>query len=87
MLKENFWLRIIYILSGVLSLAVAFLILGPRPEGIEGAVDVSSLPLVNVLLNVITTILLIIGYILIKRKKREMHRGVMLTAFFHRHCF
>ena len=82
MLKEKFWLRIIYILSGVLSLAVAFLILGPRPEGIEGAVDVSSLPFVNAILNVTTTILLIIGYILIKRKKREMHRSVMLTAFF-----
>ena len=51
----------IYILSGVLSLAVAFLILGPRPQGIEGAVDVSSLPFVNVVLNGITTILLIIG--------------------------
>ena len=37
MKKENFWLRIIYLLSGVLSLTVAFLILGPRPEGIEGA--------------------------------------------------
>ena len=69
-------------LSGVVSLAVAFLILGPRPEGIEGAVDVSSLPLVNALLNLTTTILLIIGYLLIKLKKREMHRRVMLTAFF-----
>ena len=69
-------------LSGVVSLTVAFLILGPRPEGIEGAVDVSSLPLVNALLNLTTTILLIIGYLLIKLKKREMHRRVMLTAFF-----
>ena len=51
MKKEKFWLRMIYILSGVVSLAVAFLILGPRPEGIEGAVDVSSLPLVNAFLN------------------------------------
>jgi len=82
MTKENFWLRMIYLLSGVLSLAVAFLILGPRPEGVEGAVDVSSLPLVNALLNLTTTILLIIGYVLIKLKKREMHRSVMLTAFF-----
>ena len=49
--KENFWLKIIYILSAVLSLAVGFLILGPRPEGIEGAIDVSSLPFVNAFLN------------------------------------
>ena len=72
--KENFWLKIIYILSGVLSLAVAFLILGPRPEGMEGAIDVSSLPYLNALLNLITTILLIIGYVLIRQKKREKHR-------------
>ena len=82
MVQDSFWLRIIYLLSGVLSLAVAFLILGPRPEGIEGAIDVSSLPLANALLNLATTILLIIGYVLIRLKKREMHRAVMLTAFF-----
>jgi len=80
--KENFWLKIIYILSAVLSLAVAFLILGPRPEGIEGSIDVSSLPYLNALLNLITTILLIIGYVLIRQKKRERHRSVMLSAFF-----
>ena len=82
MVQDSFWLRIIYLLSGVLSLAVAFLILWPRPEGIEGAIDVSSLPLANALLNLTTTILLIIGYVLIRLKKREMHRSVMLTAFF-----
>ena len=82
MVKDSFWLRIIYILSGVLSLAIAFLILGPRPEGIEGAIDVSSLPLVNALLNLTTTILLIIGYVLIRLKYREMLWAVMLTAFF-----
>ena len=80
--KENFWLKIIYILSGVLSLTVAFLILGPRPEGMEGAIDVSSLPYLNAFLNFITTILLIIGYVLIRQKKREKHRKVMLSAFF-----
>ena len=82
MVQDSFWLRIIYILSGVLSLAIAFLILGPRPEAIKGAIDVSSLTLVNALLNLATTILLIIGYVLIRLKKREMHRSVMLTAFF-----
>ena len=79
--KENFWLKIIYILSAVLSLAVGFLILGPRPQGIEGAIDVSSLPFVNAFLNLVTTILLVVGYVLIRQKKREQHRGVMLSAF------
>ena len=79
--KDRFWTRIIYIVSGVISLVVAFLILGPRPEGMEGSVDVSMLPFVNAMLNGITAILLISGYILIRQKKREMHRYVMLTAF------
>ena len=79
--KDRFWTRIIYIVSGVISLVVAFLILGPRPEGMEGSVDVSMLPFVNAMLNGITAMLLISGYILIRQKKREMHRNVMLTAF------
>ena len=79
--KDRFWTRIIYIVSGVISLVVAFLILGPRPEGMEGRVDVSMLPFVNAMLNGITAILLISGYILIRQKKREMHRYVMLTSF------
>jgi len=63
--QDNFWLRIIYIVSVVISAAVAFLILGPRPEGIEGALDVSALPMVNATLNSITTVLLVYGYILL----------------------
>ena len=59
--KDSFWIRIIYIVSIIISAAVAFLILGPRPEGIEGAIDVSTLPLVNATLITITTILLIYG--------------------------
>jgi hypothetical protein len=58
--QDDFWLRIIYIVSVVISAAIAFLILGPRPEGIEGALDVSALPLVNATLNGITTILLLV---------------------------
>ena len=79
--KDSFWIRIIYIVSIIISATVAFLILGPRPEGIEGAIDVSTLPLVNATLNTITTILLIYGYILIRQKKRRLHKNVMLTSF------
>ena len=61
--KDRFWTRIIYIVSGVISLVVAFLILGPRPEGMEGSVDVSMLPFVNAMLNGITAILLILSLI------------------------
>jgi putative membrane protein len=79
--KDSFWIRIIYIISIIISAAVAFLILGPRPEGIEGSIDVSVLPTVNATLNSITTILLVYGYILIRQKKRQLHKNIMLTSF------
>ena len=81
MKNDQFWIKIIYVLSLAVSIAVAFLILGPRPEGIEGSLDVSMLPAVNATINSITSILLILGFILILNKKREMHRNVMLAAF------
>ena len=80
-MNDSFWLRIIYIVSSVISLAVAFLILGPRPEGLEGNLDVTGLPLVNATLNSITTILLIYALVLIKQKKVSTHKKVMLSAF------
>ena len=82
MLKnDQFWTRIIYIISAVISIAVAFLILGPRPEGMTELVDVSMLPTVNATLNGITALLLIYGFILIKQKKRQQHRRVMIMSF------
>jgi len=78
---DNFWLKIIYIISVIISGAVAFLILGPRPEGIEGSLDVSGLPLLNAVLNGITTVLLLIGFILIRQHKRQLHKNIMLSAF------
>jgi len=79
--NDSFWLRIIYIISIVISAAVAFLILGPRPEGMEGILDVTGLPLVNATLNSITTILLIYALVLIRQKKISAHKKVMLSAF------
>ena len=79
--KDNFWLRIIYIFSLIICAAVAFLILGPRPAGVEGALDVSGLPILNATINGITTVLLIIGYVLIRNKRRRQHKNVMLAAF------
>ena len=79
--KDRFWLKIIYIVSAVVGLVVAFLILGPRPSGVEGALDVSYLPKVNAILNVATALLLLLGFALIKNKKRELHKKIMLSAF------
>ncbi|MBC8197655.1 MAG: DUF420 domain-containing protein [Candidatus Marinimicrobia bacterium] len=81
MQNDKFWLWIIYILSSVISLAVGFLILGPRPEGMVGSLDVSRLPLVNATLNFITTILLVFAFWAIKNKKIQLHRKLNLSAF------
>ncbi len=77
--QDSFWLRIIYVLSIVVSGAVAFLILGPRPAG--GGLDVSGLPIVNASLNGLTTVLLLVGFVLIKNGKETLHRKAMLGAF------
>lgn len=90
--KDGFWLRIIYIVSVVLCGAVAFLILGPRPEGMSGALDVSALPTVNASLNALTTMLLVTGFGFIraaikapdaatKAKRIAQHKTVMLASF------
>ena len=78
---DSFWIKIIYIVSVIISGAVAFLILGPRPEGVNGSLDVSLLPRVNATINAITTLLLVIGYFLIINKKRRFHKNVMLSSF------
>ena len=80
-INDSFWLRIIYIISIVITCVVAFLILGPRPEGMEGMVDVSSLPFVNATLNSISTLLLIISLWFIKNKNISAHKFSMLSAF------
>ena len=83
MLGKNysFWTKIIYITSFIIIGAVAFLILGPRPENLEGRLDVSLLPKINALFNFITTILLIFGYYFIRKKEQIIHKRFMLSAF------
>lgn len=78
---DSFWSKIIYIISIIIIGSVAFLILGPRPENIQGNLDVSSLPKLNVLLNSVTTLLLIGGYYFIRKKERVIHKRLMLSAF------
>ena len=78
---DKFWLRIIYIFSIVITLAIAFLILGPRPDGMEGKLDVSALPRVNALLNTTSTLLLLLALWFIKRKEIQKHKITMLCAF------
>lgn len=43
--------------------------------------DVMVLPAVNATLNAIATVLLVTGYVLIRRRKRLQHRRAMIAAF------
>ncbi len=79
--RDSLWTRVSIIVGVVICGAVAFLILGPRPEGMAGSLDVSSLPAVNASLNGLTTILLVVAFALIKQGNIEAHKRVMLTAF------
>lgn len=79
--RDSFWIRICVIVGLVICGAVAFLILGPRPEGTEGMLDVSGLPLVNASLNGLTTVLLLAGFALIKAGRIDLHKKVMLSCF------
>jgi len=79
--SDRFWKNIIYIVSIIITAALAFLIAGPRPEGHDGNIDVSFLPTFNAILNGITALLLVIGFSLIKQKKIQIHKIFMLSSF------
>jgi len=73
--------RAISVVSVALVLVVAFLLLGPRPAGVAGSVDVSMLPWVNAAINSVTTCVLLSAYVAIRAKRVRVHRALMLTAF------
>lgn len=79
--NDAFWMKIIFIVSATICAAVAFLFWGPRPEALQGRLDVSALPKVNAGLNVLTTSLLICGLILVKKRRLIAHQRAMLSAF------
>lgn len=43
--------------------------------------SISDLPAVNASLNALATVLLVLGYVLIKKKRRQAHQRTMVTAF------
>ena len=44
--------------------------------------ELSNLPLINSILNSISTILLVIGFVQIRRGNRQLHQKIMWSAFF-----
>ena len=44
-------------------------------------IPVTSLPAINASLNALATVLLIVGYVLIKQRQETAHKRTMLAAF------
>lgn len=76
--KDKFYLRIIYVFSAVIFLLVLVLSRLPKAEYIPAWARM--LPALNASLNGITAILLMISYYYIRKKKVKIHRNINLTA-------
>lgn len=70
----------IAIVSMAVPLLVVLLVYG-KPPDISLGVDVKLLPALNAALNFTTAILLVAGYIFIRRKEKGSHRLCMISAF------
>ncbi len=77
-LSESFLRRLIWGVSVAIPLVVVVLLQLPR---VSIGIDTSFIPRLNALINSSVTVLLVVGYFLIRRGQREAHRKVMLTAF------
>lgn len=77
-LSEGALRRLIWGVSIAIPLVVVVLLSLPR---VDIGIDTSFIPKFNALLNTTVTILLTVGYFLIRWGQREAHRKVMLTAF------
>ena len=76
--KKYFWT--IVVVSILIPIVVGILLYLPeeyRPKNL----DVRSFPHINAVLNTLTSLCLVIGFIFIKSKNIKMHRVAMLTAF------
>jgi putative membrane protein len=76
--KDRFYLRWILAVSAFVFLLVLFLSRLPRAENIPSYVP--FLPKLNAVLNATCSILLIISYYFIRRKKVKIHRRLNLVA-------
>ena len=48
-------------------------------------ISIDDLPSLNAVLNGTSAVLLTLGYLFIRRKKVNLHKACMVSAFVHRH--
>lgn len=76
--KEKNYNRLIYIVGAVLVIAVAVIYVTPKVD-MSGTV-LDYLPALNASINGTVSVLLVIGYLLIRQKKIQAHRKVMTLS-------
>ncbi len=69
---------LIWAVSIGIPLVVVILLSLPR---VDVGIDTSFIPRLNALINSAVSILLVVGYVLIRWGRRDLHQKVMLTAF------
>lgn len=79
-MRDRVALPLIGILSLVVVGLVGVLLLGHTP-GQGGRADVSALPTLNAVLNGASAVLLVAGWLSIRRRRVAVHRACMLGAF------
>lgn len=78
-MENRHYLRVIYIVSIAIPVVVAFLIYSPPQLAADGT-WIRVLPKFHAIINSLTTVILIIAYFAIKKKKVNLHRGLMVSA-------
>ncbi|MBP6334774.1 MAG: DUF420 domain-containing protein [Bacteroidia bacterium] len=78
--SNKFYLRLIYVVSGIVFLLIAFLGRVPKAESIPSWAGM--LPRMNAVLNASTAILLMISFYFIKKKNVTVHKRLNLLASF-----
>lgn len=79
-MNDRVYVPVIWGISIVVPLLVAIL-LNPSFPQIDLGFDTSILPRLNAIINSIVSVLLIVGYLMIRQGKIYQHRAAMLTAF------
>ena len=79
--QDNIFIPIIIGLSVVIPLAVAALMYLPDFLYVDVGQKLKFLPMAHAILNGVTAVLLIVGFVLIRNKNSRLHKLSMLTAF------
>ncbi|HWZ50131.1 MAG TPA: DUF420 domain-containing protein [Granulicella sp.] len=76
----------IIVVSALASALICYLVYFHAPSDVSGT-QLRSLPLLNAILNALSTVALLAGYSFIMKRKLVPHRNAMFTAFFFSSIF